>query len=225
MRHPRLRLLIFVTSILVVISSSTAYVVLAQSQNISAQAVAVKPVTNVKGMRADVWTANHPSNWYAIGSPVGICPTTPTCTGDYFETGFVKGTISPVQNVLQQYSTSRSNGTVVRAYGLGNLSNNTWYKFDVYYNSTLSKWEANRNYGLVYRAPNNLAFSSGQVAACGAEGGGPGVPVAVECSTMSYNVGIGWQPFDYTGTQTWGVGYYYCVFKPYTNGAIGWGPC
>jgi hypothetical protein len=201
--------------------------VFAQGQSIAAQAVGVKSVASVVGMRADIWTASHPSGWYAIGSPVGICTSTPPCSssGNYFETGFVKGTITPSQNVLQQYVAFK-NGSVTSVYGLGNLSNNTWYKFDVYYNPNVSKWEASRNYAMVYRAPTNLSYTSGQMVGCGAEGGDIGVPLAVECHDMLYKLtNVAWQYMDYTGTQTWGVGYYYCVYKPYTYGAIGWGPC
>jgi hypothetical protein len=201
--------------------------VFAQSNSISAQAIAVRTVGGVTGVKANIWTAQQPSNWYAIGSPVGICTTAPTCSGHYFETGYAKGTITSPPNILQQYAAWKNfGGYTVQQFGLGNLNNNTWYTFESSYSSSAGRWQARRNGVLVFQVPAALSFSSGNMVGCGVEGGGVGVPLGVECSNMQYRIGSGgWTSYDYTGTQAWGVGYYYCVYRPYTYGAIGWGPC
>ncbi|MGH9879320.1 MAG: hypothetical protein ACRD5H_16950, partial [Nitrososphaerales archaeon] len=166
------------------------------------------------------------SGWYAIGSPDGVCTTTPPCNGQFFETGYAKGTITSPPNVLQQYAAwMTSGGSTVNQFGLGNLSNNTWYTYMVVWNNATGRWDAYRNGYKVFQSPTGLGFTNGQMVACGAEGGDAGVPLGVECSNMQYKVGSIWTQYDYTGTQTWGIGYYYCVTRPYPYGLIAWGPC
>jgi hypothetical protein len=201
--------------------------VFAQANNIAAQAIAVRTVQGATGVRANIWTAQQPAGWYAIGSPVGVCQYAPQCSGHFFETGYIKGTITSPPNVLQQYAAyTNFGGSVVNVFGLGNLNDNTWYNFQSYYNPSVGRWQAYRNGVLIYQVPAALAISSGNLVACGAEGGDRGVPLGVECNNMQYKVGGGaWTSYDYTGTQVWGIGYAYCVYKPYSYGAIGWGPC
>jgi hypothetical protein len=94
-------------------------------------------IIQVRGIRTDVWTAQQPGDWYAILSPVGICTTSFPCTGRYFETGYVKGTITKDNpTFLQQYAAwTEPDGTPKAVYHLGNLSDNTWYQFQSLYES------------------------------------------------------------------------------------------
>jgi hypothetical protein len=192
--------------------------------NIAAQAFGTKPVVNVTNIKADVWTAVQPSGWYAIASPVGICTTSPTCSGPFVETGYYKGTRTNPQNVLQQYMAYIDPaGNTVNRFGLGNLSDNTWYNFQTAYNSSAGRWEAWRDGLMRYQIPIALTFSSGSMVACGGEGGDVGVPMCVQCSNMRYKVGTGiWTLYDYTNTQIFGIVYQYCVKHAAPYGSISW---
>lgn len=193
--------------------------------NIAAQAFGTKPVATVTNVKADVWTAVQPGGWYAISSPVGICTTSPTCSGPFVETGYYKGTRTNPQNVLQQYiAYIDPNGTSINTFGLGSLSDNTWYTFQTTYSSSATRWQAWRNGSMVYQVPIALTFSSGSMVACGGEGGDVGVPMGVQCSNMQYKVGSGsWTLYDYTNTQGFGIVYKYCVkHTPAAYGSISW---
>ena len=196
---------------------------LAGGSSITDQVFAIRNVSQVRGIRVNIWTAQQPSNWYAIASPVSICTSTDLCTGSFFETGYVKGTITEPDNILQQYASwTDPDGRTRNVFNLGNLSDNTWYQFQSLYSNSAQRWEAWRGSLVVYYVPYALSFTSGNMVLCGAEGGGTGVPLAVECNNMRYKVGSGsWTQYNYTGVQrTPG----YCAYKPYEYGAIVRGP-
>ena len=192
------------------------------------QAFAIRPVPSVRGTRVGIWTANHPSGYIAIAGLTGICTHT-TCdqSQGIFETGFVKGTITPVDNQLQQYAAYKNTGSgssIVNVFGLGNLNNNSWYTFQSLFSNTAQRWEAWRGTSVVYYV--NLNFTTGALAVCGAEGigtVGQNPPLGTQCENMRYKVGSGgWTSYDYTSTQISGP---YCVYRPHQYAAIGWGPC
>jgi hypothetical protein len=187
-------------------------------------------VASVSGAQANIWTAQQPAGWYGISSPVGVCTTQPTCSGNFFETGYMKGTVTTVQNVLQQYISYRTNlGIPVNLWGYGNLSDLTWYNFKVQNCGVApqGKWCAYRN-GSQVGIISGLSFESGLLAACGGEGGGGGVPMGVECNNLMWRDlppnGSNWWNYDYSGTQGWSKvpPYLYCVMKPYSYGSKSW---
>jgi len=201
-----------ILSLLLSVSSALA-------QYIAAQAFATKEVYHAKGVKAYIWTAVQPSGWNpGIASPLGVCTTNPPCTGSFFETGFAKGTVTG--NVLQQYvAYTLPDGQTANRF-LDNLSDNTWYAFQSSYNTPLHRWQAFR-YGVVKFTAPSLAFEDGFMVACGGEGGGPGIPMAVECNSTQYQSQAGtWSLYNYSGTQG-----NYCVYKPYDYGSVSWGPC
>jgi hypothetical protein len=196
--------------------------------SITAQAFGVYDSQYITGAQANIWTAQQPGGWFVIASPVGVCTTNNTCTGNFFETGYLKGTITPVQNVLQQYVAYRTGfGAVVNIYGLGNLSDLTWYTFKVQTCGGIGQWCAYRNGSQVYSSPA-LSFSNGLSALCGGEGGGGGVPMGVECSNLKWRdmpySGLNWWNYNYTKTQINSLvpPHQYCVTKPYDYGSISW---
>src|SRR5919204_3906911 len=67
------------------------------------QAFGQRSITSVKGIRADIWTAQHNNNYFSLSSPVGVCTSTPPCaeTAGVFETGYIIGQQSNGQ--LKQY--------------------------------------------------------------------------------------------------------------------------
>jgi len=188
------------------------------------QTFGTKDVSQVRGIRADVWTAQQPGDWYAINSPVGICTTTFPCTGHYFETGYIKGTITKDNpTFLQQYAAWKDpDGTPQAVYHLGNLSDNTMYRFQSLYSNTAQRWEAWRDGNPVFYPDHSLGFQNGSMVVCGAEGGGTGVPLGVQCLNMSYRVGTGaWTLYNYVNNQhTAG----YCAYEPYDFSVVAWGP-
>ena len=214
------------TSITVVLTVTclilTAGIALAQG---GAQAFAVKAVSQVKATRVNIWTAQQPSGYQYIAGLTGLCTTEACYAGaGFWETGYVKGTITPVQNQLQQFvGYENVNGTIVNKFGLGNLADNKWYTFQTLYSNTAQRWEAWRDGQVIWFPPSSLNFTYGARAICGPEGSSAGVPLGVECKNMQYKTTtVGWTLYDYTSTQIAGQ---YCVFKPYTYGAFGWGPC
>jgi hypothetical protein len=93
-------------------------------------------IIQVRGIRADVWTAQQPGDWFSVSSPVGICTTFfPCATGRWFETGYIKGTITEDNpTFLQQYAAwTEPDGRPTQVFHLGNLSDNTWYRFQSLY--------------------------------------------------------------------------------------------
>jgi hypothetical protein len=199
--------------------------------NITAQALAERSFAlgTVVGMKADVWTAQQPSNWYAIGSPVGVCTTNAPCNGPYFETGYVRGLRSFPANSLQQYVSYLDTASHVHArYDLGLLNDNSWYTFQVLNTPPYYNWQAYLNGASIYTNESYPGFGVATSTACGAEGGDLGVPLGVQCDNMQY------EPAGYTGWTlfVWNTKGFipgtlnYCVdtiSDPY--GAIGWGPC
>lgn len=206
---------------------------IAWAQGGNAQALAVKPVPQVRGTRVDIWTAQRPSGYVAISGHTAVCTTQPLCTptAGFFETGYVKGTITDVDNVLQQYvGYANVDGGVVSVWGLGNLSDNTWYTFQTLYSNTAQRWEAWRNGQVIYFPPSALNFTYGARVSCGSEGNPDGVPLATECENMRYKPpsGKGWIQYDYTTIQVTQPPTYthtYCVFSRHAYNAVGWGPC
>ncbi len=92
----------------------------------------------------------------------------------------------------------------------------------VEYDSGLGRWSAYRD-GVQIWTFIDLGFQSGAMAACGAEGSDPTVPLAVQCDMMQYRpVGQSWISYDYNNVQIDGN---CCVYKPNQYGAIGSGPC
>ncbi len=216
------RILLSVVSVAILLFSPWG---ITQAQGGRGQAFAVRSVSQVRGTRVRIWTAQQPGGYpYIIGTD-GICTSSPTCgyTAGFFETGYIKGTNSPIQNQLQQFAVyGNINGGENIQYGLGNLSDNTWYTFQTLYSNSAQRWEAWRGSLVVYFV-YGLNFTSGAMVACGAEGEPNGVPLGVQCDSMQYKVGTGsWTLYDYTGTQ---IESNYCVYKPYSYAAIAWGPC
>jgi hypothetical protein len=191
----------------------------------SAQAFALKALSQAKATRINIWTAQQPSGYFFIASPTGVCTTLNCYAGaGIWETGYVKGTVTPVPNQLQQYVTYENvGGGLVFKYGLGNLLDNHWYTFQTLYSNTAQRWEAWRDGQVIWFPPSPLNFTYGGRVFCGAEGTYNGDPIAVECNSMQYKTTtVGWTLYDYTSTQIAGN---YCVYKPYSYGAIGRGPC
>jgi hypothetical protein len=190
------------------------------------QAFGTKPISPVRGVKADIWTAQQPGGFWYIASPVGICVNIPcTVTSGQFETGYVKGLVTTPADQLQQYVTWKDKfGNPGHQYGLGNLSDNSWYNFQSLYSNTAQRWEAWRNGQLVYYVPFTLGFVDGIRVLCGAESSSIGIPLGVECENMQYKLtgSTQWVLYNYTDKQINGN---YCVFKPRENGAFGWGPC
>jgi hypothetical protein len=183
-------------------------------------------VSSVRGTRVDIWTASHPSGYVGIAGLTGICTGEPCGTSQgFFETGFIKGTITPVDNQLQQFVAYKNpNLIVINIFNLGNLNNNSWYTFQTLYSNSASRWEAWRGSVPVFYT-TALSFTSGARVVCGAEGQGDGInpPLGTQCNNMRYKVGSGsWTLYDYTYTQIQGP---YCVVKPYGYSVLGYGPC
>ena len=190
-----------------------------------AQAFAAIAVSQVKATRGTIWTAQQPSGYSFIIGVTGLCTTVDCYAGaGFWETGYIKGTITPVHNQLQQFvSYENVNGSITTKYGLGNLADNNWYTFQTLYSNTAQRWEAWRDGQVIWFPPSSLNFTYGARAICGPEGSSNGVPLGVECKNMQYKTTtVGWTLYDYTYTQIVGN---YCVFKPYTYGSFGWGPC
>ncbi len=198
---------------------------LAGGSSITAQTFGTKNIAQVRGIRTDVWTAQQPSGWYAIASPVGICTTVEPCTGYYFETGYIKGLITTGygENVLQQYAGWKDpTGHPLNQFGLGNLNDNTWYQFKSLYSTSAGRWEAWLGTTNVVYFRTDLNFTTGSMVACGAEGGGTDVPLAVQCNNMQYKVGNNaWTLYDYSDVQHVPG---YCAYKPYSYSVLAWGP-
>jgi len=196
----------------------------AVAAEIAAQAFGQKPVANVMGVQAQIWTAQQPGGWYGLASPVGVCATQSPCFGAFFETGYIKGTVTPVQNVLQQYAawTDLQNNQPINEYGLGFLSDNTWYTFASIYDPAIPRWKAYRNGALVFTPPTlgNLT-TNGQLASIGGECGGVGCPMAVQSASMKYKKSGSWFLYDWTVKQ----GNYCLAHTSYSYGSLSWGPC
>jgi len=84
-------------------------IILPPLSGITAQAFATKPVDQIRGTRVNIWTAEHPTGWYAIAGLSAICTQNDmgACPAGarFFETGYVIGTITIERpNVLQQYA-------------------------------------------------------------------------------------------------------------------------
>ena len=198
---------------------------LAGGSRITDYAFAPRDIAHVRGIRANIWTAQQPGGWYAIAGIVSVCTTTTFCTGRHFETGYVKGTITaPRTNVLQQFAAwVDPDGTSRNVYDLGDLNDNAWYEFKSLYSTTAQRWEAWRGNDVVYFLPYPLTYTEGSMTLCGAEGGGLGVSLGVECNNMRYKSGsAAWTQYNYQLPLQITPGY--CVYKPYEYGAIGWGP-
>jgi len=220
-----LKVLLFITLVLVLLAMKPKAEIAASDLR---QAFSVRLVSSVRGTRVDIWTASHPSGWVAITGLTGICTGEPCdITKGFFETGFVKGTITPVDNQLQQFAAFHNpNWNVVNIFGLGNLNNNSWYTFQTLYSYSAARWEAWRGGVPVYYT-NALSFTTGARVVCGPEGIGNWPwqypPIATQCNNMRYKIGRGsWTLYDYTYTQIQGP---YCVYRPYTYSALGYGPC
>lgn len=208
---------LLLTSLFMFVNSTAA-------AEIAAQAFGQKPVANVMGVQAQIWTAQQPGGWYGLASPVGVCATQSPCFGAFFETGYIKGTVTPVQNVLQQYAgwTTNPNNQPVNEFGLGNLSNNTWYTFASIYDPAIPRWKAYRNGSLVFTPPSlgNLT-TNGQLASVGGECGDVGCPMAVQSANMKYKKSGSWFLYDWTVKQ----GNYCLAHTSYSYGSLSWGPC
>ncbi len=187
------------------------------------QAFGVRNVTNVKGVQSKVWTAQQVSESHWKASPVGVCAIAYPCPepNGFVETGYVIGNNVPNAGRLQQYVAWRNtNGQVFNVFGVGSfLNNNTWYRFGVYYSSSLSRWRALRDGASQYTFPATNFAQGGRVS-CGAEAELAGQTIAVECEEMQYYKGGVWTSYDYTITS---VSNNYCVFRPQQYGALGWG--
>ncbi len=215
-----------VVTLIALIVQSALFGEIALAQG-AAQAFAAFGKGGVQGINATIWTAqqgNFNNNW--VASPVGVCTTTPPCTGFFIETGYFKGHGMPgaQDNVLQQYAAWKApDGEIDNLFGLGNLADNTWYAFTVVTKPAKSRWDLKRDGVIIYKVPYGwLNFSVGRMVACGGEAWNNGTDMAVECSNMHYRYDGAWNSFNYTHTQISGD---YCVFKPYDFGAVGWGPC
>lgn len=194
---------------------------------VAAQSFGQKPVGNVLGVSAQIWTAQQPSGWFGLASPVGVCATQSPCFGAFFETGYIKGTFTPVQNVLQQYAawTTSPNNETINQFGLGNLNNNTWYTFASIYNPVTPRWQAYRN-GVVVFTPAALGNlnTNGQLASVGGECGDVGCPMSVQSANMKYKSPSGsWILYDWTVKQ--GNSNYCLAHTSYSYGSLSWGPC
>ncbi len=193
-----------------------------------AQALAAIGKGGSTGIRTFVWTAQQPAatgNWRA--SPVAVCTTYPPCStsGYFIETGYYKGDGSPRPNVLQQYAhwTSPNVGESGFDFELGDLSDNTWYKFVVVSDPTSNLWLIKRGGQQVDSIGiSNIGYGSGRMVDCGAEAGLPGTSIAVQCNNMQYRYQGTWTLFNYTYAQTTSN---YCVYSPSQYDAIGYGPC
>lgn len=197
----------------------------AQGQGWVEQALGGIGLDGLKGMRADVWTAQQPVNTTFIASPVGVCTDISGCgpVAGFVETGYYKGTNSPNQNALQQYASWFTlAGVFDKQYDLGNLNNNAWYNFAVLYKPAKSSWTIQRNGVQIYRITRNKPeFPSGSSAVCGAEGGANNIALGVQCNQMSFYANGAWTLFDWTFDQTT-LGY--CVDRVGQFTALGWGP-
>jgi hypothetical protein len=153
-----------------------------------------------------------------------MIPFFPCAAGRYFETGYVIGTITKDNpTFLQQYAAwTEPDGRPKQVLHLANLSDNTWYRFQSLYSNTAQRWEAWRDGNPVFYVDHSLGFQNGLMVACGGEGGGTGVPLAVQCNNMSYRVGAGaWTLYNYVDNKhTAG----YCAYKPYDFSVVAWGP-
>lgn len=197
-----------------------------------AQALAAIGKGGTTGIRTFVWTAQQPAvtnNWRS--SPVAVCTLTPPCEftetrkGYYVETGYNKGDNSPRPNVLQQYAawTSPNPGESGFDWNLGDLSDNTWYKFVVVSDPTSNLWLIKRGGQQVDSIGiSNIGYGSGRMVDCGAEAGLPGTSIAVQCNNMQYQYQGTWTLFNYTYAQTTTN---YCVDSAGQYDATGYGPC
>ncbi len=191
-----------------------------------AESLGVKTINGVAGLRANIWTAQQPANYVYIRGLVSICSNNPcTNTSAEFETGYTKGTGADcaVKNQLQQYAGYRTlGGGVTIVCGLGNLSDNSWYNFQVGYNGATGHWRARRDGTIVYELTQYPGFNSGNAGLCGAAGSAENPPLGVQCDTMQYVQGPNWVSYDYTNAE---VHSNYCFYTPYSFGFVGWGPC
>ena len=222
----------------VVVALGLALIISSQSQLIAApvreypgynaqafSTFTTNPVVQLRGARANLWTAQHPGGYDYIEGMLGICTGYPLCanSGKYFDTGYKIGTLIYPPNQLQQAAQwVYPDGDRAYRYNLGNLNNNTWYQFQVLFSNTAQRWEAWRGTDVVFFI-YGLNFTSGATVICGA-GGRPAstVPIGTQCDSMRYRTVTGpWTLYDYTGVQLNGS---YSVYRPYVNAALGWGP-
>lgn len=220
---------------IVVLSSSTLLVTSVWAVGIDGYldyAWGSKPITNLVGFHSNIWSAQHPSGNIYNRAFVAICRPGSTCrnSSSSFETGLHRGTASecPYPNVLQQYASWDSSGSHSSRCNLGFLNDNSWYNFQVQFNSTLDRWEASRNGVVVFGTANNLGFATGTAGLCGAGGTATDYivghsTISAECSGLQFRVNGGaWTSVDYSSAEKQSG---YCVTRPYNYGVLGWGPC
>ncbi len=189
------------------------------------QALGTHGVIGVRGAMASVWTAQQAASNTFRASPVGVCTDTPPCTfGGFVETGYYKGVRT--NNGLRQYATwhQQVNQGFDKQYGLGgdNLLDNHWYEFSVHFNTSTSRWVIKRDGVQVFIIDRTLPdFPSGDMVACGAEGGENDINIAVQCDNMQYRKNGSWFLYNWTFAQTTEG---YCVQKQREFNAIAWGP-
>lgn len=179
-------------------------------------------ITNVRGVRANIWVPSPPNGLVWTASPVGICNSTSCGSSSKFvETGFIKGTAFGLNNQIRQYVTWRQpDGTVGSNFFVGSaLSSNTWYQFKVLHSNSANRWEAWRGSSIPwYHA--GLGWSTGQQTAIGAEAVNDGDWMDVYVHNPEYLVGTGsWTLFNYGYAQTTSHG---CVYRVYTYGHRGY---
>ncbi len=192
--------------------------------SVTAQAFAIFYGTHITGSRANIWTAQQPANWWAIASPVAVCTTQPNCTGYLVETGFVKGTVTPTPNVLQQFVSWWGLGVPADMDFVGiPLQDNTWYEFRVEQcDLGTTNWCAYIGNTNVHTF-TNLGFNYGLLAGCGGEGGGGGVPMGVYCYNPQWRDtlanGLNWNLYNYNYTQINSLvpPHQYCVLGGFTT--------
>lgn len=231
------RIISFVCFMLIAINSLMwAEIALAQG-SFFGKAFGTRTVGNVRGTRVNIWSANHPPNYWFIASMTGVCTTAVVpCSIDmghgWFETGVIRGLASDNSpNQLQQFAAFRSTGLnppPLVVFDIAYLNPNSWYTFQTLYSNTAQRWEAWRGNTPVYHF-SNLNFTQGHLVFCGAEGeknsfNQPPIPLGAECNNMRYKLtgSSAWVQYEYTNPQVIGP---YCVFRPYQFGAFGWGPC
>jgi hypothetical protein len=192
---------------------------IAQAQDDRAWAYGYITVPNVRGLRAQIWTAEPPAAMPWTSSPLGICDV--TACNRLVETGWIKGTWVPGGSGLQQYAVWTENGVDYEDYNLGpDLLHNRWYSFKVLYSASAGRWEAWLDNNVVWFR-YSLGWTSGTYEPIGGENNSANGWMGVVVYHPEYKINQGWTLYNYANRYMGGGG---CVIRAYDYGHHAYGP-
>lgn len=195
---------------------------------IGTQILGRKPVSSVRGNRADITAGTLPTGDYGwVASPVAICTADPCTAGanpGFFETGYYK---QPNWAHIRQYSSSQRSGLPANPefwVDTVDLNEGISYGYKSLYSNSAARWEAWRYTDVPYFR-TSLNFTSGNGLACGGEALNSGISVNVTCYNNQYKVGSGaWTSWMFTYQTVAFTPGGYCVKSVGTDDFKAYGP-